>query len=46
MVIPVEVCSELWQMLKRPEFTKIVDRVAGEGAWKDLLRMLLVKRQQ
>eukprot|EP01006_Ploeotia_vitrea_P051821 TRINITY_DN67605_c5_g3_i1.p1 TRINITY_DN67605_c5_g3~~TRINITY_DN67605_c5_g3_i1.p1 ORF type:complete len:1118 (+),score=723.53 TRINITY_DN67605_c5_g3_i1:28-3354(+) len=39
-------CVALWKVLKLATFQEIVRRKAGEGAWKDIMRTLKVKRQE
>lgn len=45
-VLSTEKCSELWQTLKEGEFQDVVRTRAGEGAWKDIMRLIKMKRQE
>ncbi len=46
MVIPTDVCVQVWQVLKQTEFKKVVETKAGEQAWSDITIILKDKRQQ
>lgn len=39
-------CADLWRTLKEEVFQAIIKKAAGEGAWKEIMRVLKSKRQE
>jgi len=45
-VLTPQNCADLWRTLRDQEFQEIVQSEAGEGAWKEIMRVLKQRRQE